>query len=379
MTAKMDMSRWEFLQCCVAGFGCLAANPIGADETQQRVESDDNQSRWEEREPATLDLREFILWIREVYGPSVRILPLERKYMSAPGMKENALYGVADMACILYTIDDLDDSDAERWQWARAFAEFQESTTGWFREHPPQSLSREHNTAFVLGAMQLLSLRPEIPVILEEQYENISEFLRNLHWRYGMYQDSHRGAGIGSIRVLVPSLHDSSWFLRYFAECDRLFDPNNGMMGQAKPKRGDIDQIGGTFHYAFLYEYFNRRMPYPEARVNAILGLQRPDGYWDPDNRLWMTLDAIYLMTRTVRYHTHRINDVKASVKRALAALQRDVYSQEGRRKVFDADSGVHSLTAAISVVAEAQHFLGAGTVRTDWPLKLVLDRRPFI
>jgi hypothetical protein len=36
-------------------------------------------------------------------------------------------------------------------------------------------------------------------------------------------------------------------------------------------------------------------------------------------------------------------------------------------------------LTAAISIAAEAQQFLGAQEVVTERPLRLVLDRRPFI
>jgi len=39
----------------------------------------------------------------------------------------------------------------------------------------------------------------------------------------------------------------------------------------------------------------------------------------------------------------------------------------------------VHEVTAAVSVLAEAQQHLGAGEVRTDRPLHLVLDRHPFI
>ena len=51
----------------------------------------------------------------------------------------------------------------------------------------------------------------------------------------------------------------------------------------------------------------------------------------------------------------------------------------EARAKVYTGRLAVHSVTAAISIAAEAQQFLGADQVITDWPLKLVLDRRPFI
>jgi hypothetical protein len=59
--------------------------------------------------------------------------------------------------------------------------------------------------------------------------------------------------------------------------------------------------------------------------------------------------------------------------------LMNDVYSVEGRKKNFTGRLAVHTVTAAINMAAEAQQFLGAQEVVTDRPLRLVLDRRPFI
>ncbi len=283
------------------------------------------------------------------------------------------------MACILCTINALHPSALACAEWADAFELFQSPVTGWFREKDPATLSPQHNTAFALAAMQLLDLTPKFPVKMDATYSHIGAYLNSLNWRTGVYSDSHKGAGVGSIYVLVPELHSTSWFAEYFATCDSLFDPNNGMMGRDKPPAGDIDQVGGTFHYSFLYQFFNRQMPYPEKRIDSVLGLQRPDGYWSPSNHLWMTLDAIYLMMRTTRYCPHRIEDVRSSVRRILKVLEQDVFSLEGRKATFSKNEGVHSLTAAISIAAEAQQFLGSSEVITDWPLKLVLDRRPFI
>jgi hypothetical protein len=329
--------------------------------------------------PAILDLREFVRWITSEFEPSVRLGKDRREYASGPGRKENALYGVSDMADILYTVGALDSSQHEREMWAESFAEFQVPESGWYIEKPPNTLSPEHNTAFVLGAMQLLDLKPRYPVKLPPKYQDIRTFLHSLSWHTNMYPASHKGAGIGSICALVPELHSTSWFAEYFATCDSFFDAHNGLMGADKPVHGDIDQIGGTFHYAFLYEYFRRRMPYPEQRIDSILGLQQADGYWSPANHLWMTLDAIFLMTRTLRYCPHRIDGVRASVRKALTALNTDVYSAEGRKKTFSDSAGVHTLTSAISIAAEAQQFLGSQEIVTEWPLRLVLDRRPFI
>lgn len=325
------------------------------------------------------DLREFVRWILEEFEPSVRLPGGAGHYARQPGQTTPALYGVADMACTLYTIGAPPLSTANRAGWTEAFQLFQNPNTGWFQEKDPNPLSPQHNTAFALAAMQLLDLAPRFAVKMDSEYSDMRSYLSKLNWRTAVYQESHKGAGIGSIYALVPALRSPDWFKEYFSICDSLFDRNNGLMGRDKPVSGDIDQIGGTFHYSFLYQFFNRQMPYPKERIDTVLHLQRPDGYWSPVNHLWMTLDAIYLMTRTLRYCPHRLEDVRASVRHILTVLQQDVFSGEGRKSIFTKKDGVHSLTAAISIAAEAQQFLGAHEVITDWPLKLVLDRRPFI
>lgn len=371
-------SRTEFLKLCAGGAGTLALlggmSGKGIAQTAQVGPRAEGMNA----EPFSCDMREFVHWILNEYEPSVRLPGGAGRYPSRPGLTEPALYGVSDMACVLYSIGELRPSATEREEWAKAFQLFQQPDTGWFLEKIP-TLSPQHNTAFALAAMQLLDLSPKYPVKADARYANIRSYLGSLNWRTGVYSESHKGAGVGSIYELVPTLRSTGWFAEYFDTCDKLFDPNNGLMGQGKPPGGDIDQIGGTFHYSFLYQFFNRRMPYPEARINTVLGLQRPDGYWSPDNTLWMTLDAIYLMTRTLRYSNHRSEEVRASVRHIMKVLHQDVYSPEGRKKVFSKAAGVHSLTAAINIAAEAQQFLGSQGIISDWPLKLVLDRRPFI
>jgi hypothetical protein len=288
------------------------------------------------------------------------------------------LYGVADMACILYTLGELRPTEKERGEWLAAFQDFQNPDTGWLRERDPTH-NPLHNTAFALSAMQLLDLTPRHPVKMGAEYAAIRTFLETLNWRTAVYGESHRGAGIGSIYALVPELGTPAWFADYFGFCDSVFDPNNGLMGRDKPPGGDSDQIGGTFHYHFLYSHFNRPMPYPEQRIDTVLRLQQPDGYWHPENHLWMTLDPVYLMTRTLRLCPHRFADVQESVRRIMRVLQREVYSAEGRRQTIAGKMAVHTLTAALSIAAEAQQFLGSREIVTEKPLKLVLDRRPFI
>lgn len=372
------MSRAEFVRRSTVGLGAVAVAsalptrsaageaPVSATAAAGSVAAEE------------YDLREFVRWVTAEFEPSVRLPGGAGQYARAIGETSTELYGVADMACILYTLNALRPNERERQEWAAAFQTFQNPETGWLLEKSPTHAPL-HNTAFALAAMQLLDLAPKHAVRIGAEFAEPRAFLETLDWKKAVYSGSHQGAGIGSIHALVPELNSPAWFEKYFAFCDSLFDPNNGLMGREKPAGGDSDQVGGTFHYQFLYETFNRFMPYPERRIDTVIGLQQPDGYWHATNHLWLTFDAIYLLTRTVRYCPYRFADIQQVIRRTLSVLMHDVYSPDGRRETFAGKMPVHSLTAALSILAEAQHFLGAQEVITERPLKLILNRRPFI
>lgn len=370
-------SRSEFIRLCARSAGAFALFCSAPKSGLAQTTPPKEPAKATAVDSFTCDLRGFVRWILDDFEPSVRLPGGAGRYAGRPGQTAPALFGVADMAYVLYTIGALHPSAAERAEWGSAFELFQNHHTGWFLARD-SGLPLQQNTAFALGAMQLLDLTPRYRVKMGKQYADIRAYLNSLNWRTGVYGSSQSGAGIARIRTLVPALRSPSWFAEYFSTCDSFFDPSNGLMGKDKPPGGDIDQVGGTFHYSFLYEYFNRQMPYPEERIDTVLRLQRPNGYWSPTNPLWMTLDAMYLMTCSLRYCPHRFEDVRSSVHKIMNVLQKDVFSPEGRKNIFARGEAVHSLTAAICIAADAQEFLGAREVITDWPLKLVLDRGPW-
>ncbi len=329
----------------------------------------------------TLDARELVAWILTELEPSVRVGREAGHYARRRGDTAIELYGVADMACVLHTIGHLQPGSAERDGWSRAFATFRDHATGQYLErdatHDPL-----HNTAFALAAMALLGLAPPGPVAAVEEWrdpERVEPFLASLDWERNVYADSHRGAGLASIIALTPDDRAPAWFGRFFAALDALVDPANGMLGVDKPPGGDIDQIGGTFHYDFLYDWYRRRLPHAAARIDALLGLQEPSGHWFEAFPLWVNLDATYLLTRAVRVSHHRPGDAAAAVRSLVGAVWEATMAPGVRDSVFGAELGVHSLTAAVSILAEAQLFLGGEEIVTDRPLRPVLDHRPFI
>lgn len=373
-------SRAEFIRAGTATLGTAVLAPFLSASTMTAQESAASATPPPPAtsQPIALDLREFIRWVTESFEPSVRLPGGAGRYARKFGDAVPEIYGVADMACILYTIDQLNPSEAERAEWAKVFQSFQTAPLGMLVEKTPTH-GLIHNTAFALAGMELFNLHPAQPITLAPEHRDIRTFLETIDWVHGVYPGSHAGAGIGAICALVPELRDPVWFENYFSACEALIDPRNGMLGRGKPAGGDYDQIGGTFHYAFLFSHFNRLMPYPEQRIDAILGLQQPDGYWAPDNHLWLTFDAMYLLTRASRVCPHRRDEIVAVVRRLMQLLATDVFSPEGRARTFVGKLPVHSLTAALSAAAEAQIFLGHREIITERPLRLIVDRRPFI
>lgn len=371
---RPDLSRAEFLHHGALGLGLVATSALAP----ARLLAAPSMTPASASPSPVFDLREFERWVIHEFEPSVRRAGGAGHYARAPDQTDVELYGVADMACVLHTLGLLRPSLAERAEWAAAFAPFQREEDGWLREKNP-SHGPMHNLAFGLAGMELLDLKPARPVRMAPEHADPRAYLATLDWKTRVYPESHQGAGIGAVYALLPELGGAAWMDAYFSACDDLFDPNNGLMGRDKPAGGDFDAIGGTFHYVFLYHHFNRRAPFPRERIDAVLGNVQPNGYWRDDNKLWLSFDALYLLTRTLRYCPHRYEDVVACARQVMTNAVRDIFSPEGRAQTFSKRVTTHSVAAALCLAAEAQLFLGSHEVVTERPLRLVLDRRPFI
>lgn len=333
------------------------------------------------------DLTEFVRWITEVYEPLVRVGTAAGDYARRVGDNTRELYGIADMACILYTIDELHPTESERQEWLEGLQSFQDPGSGYLIALTA-SLSKVHNTAFAIGAMNLFEenlsngKRPEHRLRFARNFdaaESMERYVGSLNWETNVYESGENSIGLASAFANVTDTVGPEWFAWLMNYFDTRFDPNNGMLGQDKPSGGDTDQIGGTFHFAFFWEYFGRQMPFSDQRVDAILGLQGPTEIWAGDNPWWMPFDSIYMLSRVASYSDYRKEDIRNSVQRAVEVCYERAMDQACRETDFYyPELGVHTLTGAISLFAVAQQFLGDEIISPK-PLRLVLDRRPYI
>lgn len=336
------------------------------------------------------DVRPFEAWIVDEYLPSLSVGPEPGAYARRPGETEIALYGVADVACILYSLDRLDPSPGEAERWLELLSGFQDPVSGFFVDRSA-SLSTAHNTGFAIGAMNLL--RPELrdgelpraPLRFAQQVREPADaerFAASLDWRNDCYEAGENLIGHASSFFNVAGAMPRDWFawLVEFVEGTKL-DEANGMVGVGKPPGGDTDQIGGTLHFDFFWAALGRQLPFAGARTAALLGLQLPGGLWDPDNPWWLSFDAVYMFRRTLPdLPDDQAASVRAAVARAASALTARSCDPDLRKSDFvDPWIGAHMVTGAVSFFAYAQQLLGTSRVITDRPLRSVLDRRPYI
>ncbi|MFA6961548.1 MAG: hypothetical protein WC205_12405 [Opitutaceae bacterium] len=289
-------------------------------------------------------------------------------------------YGCADAANILYTTGHFPRNPAGRVEWVGALQAMQDAGSGLFHEATHHTY---HVTAHCVAALELFDARPLHPLrglaFLDEP-GGLERFLDKLQWNEGPWNASHQGAGIYAARVICGEA-GRDWEERYFSWLWREQDEATGFW-----RRGCVDtpngaplfhHLAGTFHYLFNHEHARRPLRYPAALIDTCLRL-RSGNLWPVLGAAigFSDIDWVYCLTRALRQCGHRSAEVRGQLEhfaKQFAAFLLDRVRTD--RTPFD---DVHLLFGTLCALAELQTAL-PGLYRTDRPLHLVLDRRPFI
>lgn len=289
-------------------------------------------------------------------------------------------YGCADAANILYTIGQFPQHPDERQCWVEALQAFQDPSTGIFEN---KAHSAHHTTAHVVGALELFDARPRYPLtflqrLLAEQ--GLYSFMGGLEWD-DPWNASHAGAGCCAA-LAVTGEAPPEWFGWYFGWLDCNVDPETGLWrrGRIKPLNaspGRFANLAGTFHYHFNYSYFRLPLPYAEQVVDTCLALLETSPFPLAQNTVsFAEIDLIFCLNRAQRQSEHRREETLAAL-RDLGECVIKVLSDEAYQTSAAFDD-LHLTFGAVCALAEVQAAL-PGFLHTPRPLKLVLDRRPFI
>ena len=305
---------------------------------------------------------------------------------SAPGrdLGRNP-YGCADAANILYTIGRFPRDPAQRASWVTVMREMQDRESGLFTEATHHPI---HTTAHCIAALELFDAGPahcltELERYLEEAA--LARFLGGLDWAQDPWRASHRGAGLFAALVLAGAA-GPEWEDRYFAWLWGWADPRTGFFGpdpQPVVHSGCasmVPHMAGSFHYFFNMQWARRPFRYPERVINSCLDMlaETAGGGGFPLGRLvgFAEIDWLFCVNRALRQCGHRFTDAQHGIEtlgRRLAdfLLTLDPHDDDGL-------NDLHALFGTLCALAELQQAL-PDLVRTPRPLKLVLDRRPFI
>ncbi len=290
-------------------------------------------------------------------------------------------YGCADAANILYSIGSFPSEENERACWIKTLQDMQDPETGLYNEKTHHTI---HTTAHCTAALELFDAKPLYKCVALEKYaskEGLHELLeKEVNWQKPWPQ-SHKGAGI------LPSLTNADmvtlqWKDWYFDWMWEHSDPENGFFFFGDKKEAPLYQyMAGGFHYIFNHEAEHRPLKYPDKIIDSCIFLME-NGVNNPDHGNLITrctfidIDVVYCLSRAMRQTPHRYYESKKALEEFAEKYLKLLYSID--YKTDDSFNDLHMLFGAVCCICELQSALH-GKIITSKPLKLVLDRRPFI
>lgn len=282
--------------------------------------------------------------------------------------------GCADAINILYTLNALPKSYSGRTKYIKALQSLQNPETGMFTddEHDPF-----YTTAYCTAALELLDSHPVYPLTemlgLKEP-DKLVEFMENQQWSSEPLLTSHRVAALYAALTAVGAA-DSAWQEEYFSWLRSNTDGDTGLIRNGfinYRKTPPFKYLSATVRYMFGFEYRHLPMRYPARIIDTCI--QFYDRKVSPDFGAkpgFEEMDWVYCLNRSMRQTDYRYKDCKARLKE----FEGNYAAYLAEQPPFD---DLHTLFGVLCTVAELQSAL-PGTIMTEKPLRLILDRCPFI
>lgn len=310
-------------------------------------------------------------------GKYCRYLKQNEKGTRKMGSNE---YGCADAANILYTVGAFERDVNKRAQLIETLQDFQHAN-GLFDEGTHHPI---HCTAHCIAALELFDAGPRYPLQALEKYKNVEELyamLSSLPWIENPWPAAHEGAGIFAAFVLTDNARPE-WQDAYFDwlafHTDKTY--GIGIEGAIAKKAVPVSHhLNGWFHYLFNFVFARRPIPYAKQAVDTCIELYKNKTELVKNfgrSVGFAEIDWVYVINRASKQEGYRVEEVKELLRdfaeSYIAYLSQIDYEND------DSWNDLHMLFGATCALAELQLAL-PGEIKTDYPLKLVLDRRPFI
>lgn len=287
-------------------------------------------------------------------------------------------YGCADAANILYTIGAFPGDEATRRAFVEAMQAMQDPDTGLFFEGTHHTY---HTTAHVTAALELFDALPLYPMKGLEPFETpegITGLLEGLEWDETPWGQSHKGAGVFAALAIIGRLRpetEDAYFEWLASHCDR----EHGL-GVKMNTWGDstAHQLFGWFHYLFNHAFKKRPIPCADTLIDTCISLYDDRELDDDFGRMcnFREIDWVFSLARAMRETPHRFDVGKDRLTRFAREYTDFLLQVDAARD--DSFNDLHMLFGAVCALAELQQAL-PGLLWSKKPLRLVLDRRPFI
>ncbi|MBR3927912.1 MAG: hypothetical protein IKJ65_02785 [Clostridia bacterium] len=289
-------------------------------------------------------------------------------------------YGCADAANILYTIGQFPSDPAERDQWVKALRSLQNPETGMYSEKTHHTI---HTTAHCLAALELFDAQPDYPLTALMPYldrQRMEAFLAGLNWTGSPWNNSHQGAGLYAALAITRSI-DLEWKKWYFDWLSSNCDPVYGMSPKGTVDAGTAElyeHMCGWFHYMFNHNHAHMPFPHPERLIDSCLSMYANNALGPRFGKMvgFKEIDWVFCVNRACRQTGYRFKECHAAMRDF--AEKYVSYLNNLDWETDDEFNDLHMLFGAVCALAELQLAL-PGELESTVPLKLVLDRRPFI
>ena len=289
-------------------------------------------------------------------------------------------YGCADAANIRYILGELPRDAQERQACVAALQNFQHPDTGLFWEPTHHTL---HCTAHCTAALELFDVRPKYKMKGLDPYRTVDglyALLEGLRWETDPWRDSHEGAGTFASMILTGDA-TPAWQDAYFAWLNEHADPEYGMSVRGTIQTGKAPlnhHLNGWFHYMFNYVFARRPFPYAERLVDTCIAMRQNDQLGASFGQYvgFAEIDWVFALNRAATQTGYRFAESKALLR--AFAQEYIAFLDAVDMRTHDLWNDLHSLFGAVCALAELQIAL-PGELRSEYPLRQVLDRRPFI
>lgn len=288
-------------------------------------------------------------------------------------------YGCADAANIRYTIGEMPTDETERRACVETLQKFQNSETGMFKEKTHVVM---HGTAHCCAALELFDAKPLYPLREIEQYQTIEgmiELLDSLPW----YErpNGHTGAGLFAATIITRKASEK-WKKAYFdwldAHVDSQFGFGRAGFAEAENSVPAWRHLNDWFHYLFNYHFARRPFPYAEQLVNSCISLYQERRLCETFGQMkdFSEIDWVFALNRASWQTGHRFEE-RTKVLTDFAEKYIS-YLNQVDTEMDPYWNDLHLLFGMVCALSELQLAL-PGVICSDYPLRQVLDRRPFI